>query len=294
MVFRLRLALILSVLFATIPQSWAARSLSFAIIGDAGVWNSATKKVQDSIIAGQVGNLILPGDNLYDTDKSYSQIWSNWSKRGFRFSVVAIGNHTKGYEEEMKYFKMPGEYFSRTDGAVRFIVLNSDNEETAGDQANFLVKELSGAREQYVFVVYHHPSYTIGGHGWEEKKKFQKKIRPILAHYQQRITGIIVGHDHVASMIALNQTPLIVSGAVHESLPSKWVNYTDPDDGTKVKTLWTMKGGFYWTRLDIDGTTNQVWVNYVSATSGVVSCSMRIAPRPIVARPNCADRFFRY
>src|SRR4051812_22540029 len=94
----------------------AARNLSFAVIGDAGDWNDSAALVQSSIVAGNVSNLILPGDNLYNPLLSYSQVWGHWSQRGFRFSVVALGNHYKTYQSEMAYFKMPGEYYARSDG----------------------------------------------------------------------------------------------------------------------------------------------------------------------------------
>lgn len=265
----------------------AARNLSFGIIGDAGNWNAGTARVQQSILSGDVHHLILPGDNLYDPTKTYAQVWGHWAQRGFRFSIVALGNHYASYESEMEYFRMPAEYYTRTDGQVRFIVLNSDNNATADRQARYLEQQLSQARESLVFVVYHHPSYTIGKHAWTEKPDFQLRVRAVLKKYSRRITALIVGHDHMASLIEVGDIPMIVSGAVWESLPAKPVDYVE--DGVRVRTRWVYKGGNYWTRLDVNGQSGEVWVNFVSVNSGV-SCSMRIAPRPILARPNCTDR----
>jgi hypothetical protein len=284
---RQALSLGLLVLVCVLPAQ-AARNLSFAIIGDAGEWNASAAAVQKSIAAGQVSNLILPGDNLYHPEYSYSQVWSHWSQRGFRFSIVALGNHYKTYASEMEYFRMPGEYYARTDGAVRFVVLNSDNVKTADEQARFLEQQLTRAREPLLFVVYHHPSYTINKHRWEEKREFQLRIRPLLKKYHHRITALIVGHDHIASLIELGDIPMIVSGAVFESLPASPVDYVE--DGVRVRTRWLFRGGYYWTRLDVDGTTGDVWVNYVNSDRNQVACSVRIAPRPMLARPNCAQK----
>ncbi|MBS1959477.1 MAG: metallophosphoesterase [Bdellovibrionales bacterium] len=262
--------------------------LSFAIIGDAGDWNKSAQLVQRSIIQGKVQNLVLPGDNLYVPDKSYSEVWSNWSKLGFKFSVVAIGNHNKGYDQEMKYFKMPSEYFSKHDGTVRFVVLNSDNENTAGAQGRFLDQELRTAKERFIFVVYHHPSFTLSGHGWQEKQKFQNAVRPLLIKYQNKITAIINGHDHVDELAELNdRLPMIISGAVFETLKAKPVNYMD--GSVHVKTRWVFDGGYYWTRLDLNSETGEAWINYVSASLNRVTCSVRIAPRPLLMRENCSQ-----
>lgn len=275
-------------LASALPSAHAARNLSFAIIGDAGEWNSHAAAVQKSIAAGNIQNLILPGDNLYDPSASYSEIWGHWSQRGFRFSVVALGNHYKSYKSEMEYFRMPHEYYARTDGAVRFVVLNSDNPKTADEQARFLEAQLSRSREPLVFVVYHHPSFTVGKHTWDEKRDFQLRIRPLLKKYHQRITGLLVGHDHIASLVEVGDIPMVVSGAVFESLPASPVNYVE--DGFRVRTRWLFRGGYYWTRLDINGTTGEVWVNYVNSHRNEVACSVRIAPRPMEMRPNCGQK----
>jgi hypothetical protein len=157
-----------------------AETLDFAIIADGGEWNSSARLTRDSVLRTPIRSLILPGDNLYNSN--YANVWGNWSQNGFTFDVPAIGNHNDGYEAEMAFFRMPGEYFSKVyPGIARFIVLNSDNNSTGSTQASFLDSELTAATEPFVFLVYHHPTYTLSHfHGWKDKKKFQQAIRPVL------------------------------------------------------------------------------------------------------------------
>ena len=60
--------------------SFNSFSQRFAVIGDAGYWNS-TPSVKNSIISSGVKNLILPGDNLYDTPKNM-MMFGNWLRAG--------------------------------------------------------------------------------------------------------------------------------------------------------------------------------------------------------------------
>ncbi len=262
---------------------------TFAIIGDAGVWNQTTKDIRNSIQKSNIKNLILPGDNIYDLELNYEDIWNKWSTHGFEFSVVAIGNHTKGYNEEMLYFKLPSEFYTKVMGPIRFIVLNSDNVDTAQEQASYLNQQLALAKEQFIFVVYHHPPFTLR-HSWQERRNFHLTTRPILKKYNSKITALIVGHDHVASAVEFNTIPVIVAGAVWESFKIPPINYREQD--FIAKTLWTSQGGFYWVRLDADTEKNQAWINFVEVTDSKkkVRCSIKIAPRPMIVSDNCYSK----
>ena len=109
---------------------------------------------------------------------------------------------------------MPAEFYSRVlNDTARFIVLNSDNSANVKEQAAFLDKELQAA--QMIFVVFHHPSLTVAhnGHIWTEKKAFQQAVRPIFAKYRAKITALIVGHDHLASLHHFDDLPVVLSAA---------------------------------------------------------------------------------
>lgn len=263
-----------------------ATTYTFGVLGDAGVWNSTTRNVRASLIHSKVSELILPGDNIYETSLTYHQIWNHWAHAGFHFPLVAIGNHHRSYHEEMEYFKMPSEFYAKVIGPARFIVLNSDNVQTSQEQANFLEAQLQEAQELFVFIVFHHPPFSLR-HSWEERKSFHLATRPVLNKFTKKITSILVGHDHIASLVEFNSIPVIVSGAVWESFKIPGINYEQGD--IRAKTLWTSKGQFFWTRLDINAERKEVWINFVEVLGqkSKVRCSTKIFPRPILVKDNC-------
>src|SRR4051794_15662267 len=96
---------------ASVALGSVASADTFAVIGDAGKINSNADSVRESIQRQKVHRLILPGDNLYH--KTYTKVWQAWRDLSMTFDVVAIGNHNDGYAEEVRYFDMPGEYYSK-------------------------------------------------------------------------------------------------------------------------------------------------------------------------------------
>src|SRR5262245_6409638 len=96
---------------AALTSAAPARSevISYAVLGDAGVAeNPRLEVIRNSLVSQGIKHLILAGDNLYFPDKyTYPMVWDRWMQTGFSFDLVAIGNHNAGYDQEMKYFKMP-------------------------------------------------------------------------------------------------------------------------------------------------------------------------------------------
>lgn len=286
---RLMLSVLPVLMIAAFGPSADAREglQTFAIVGDGGLVTEEHLLVRRSIERSGVADLILPGDNLYKTRQGYGSVWNAWRERGFRFPIVAIGNHNAGYREEIKYFGMPDEAYSYVNKDARFIVLNSDNKMSVAPQLRFLIRELESARERFVFVVYHHPTFTISErHTWEERPEFQQGLRRILAAHASRITALIVGHDHIASLLSISGVPMIVSGATHESIPTRPRLFKEA--GFEVSTKWLFREGAHWVRLDIDANVPNVSINFVHAGSNSVVCSARIAPRPVLMQENCA------
>ena len=265
-----------------------AETVTFAIIGDAGHPNANTRRVQESIKNSNVKKLILPGDNLYDLSLSYDYVWSPWKNEGFDFSVVALGNHSLSYEEEMSYFDMPSEYFLKVIDGVNFIVLNSDNQDNISSQVSFLYKTLSELpKDQPTFIVFHHPPATVSyRHSWQERKEFHDQIRWVLKRFSKKIDAIFVGHDHQASMFTYGSIPVIVSGAIFEYFPSRDArNYID---GMLVESVWRFKKGYFWVRVDVDKTNKWTWFNFVNVDDNRVDCSIRVSKKAgMLRRPNC-------
>ncbi len=217
----------------------------------------------------------MAGDNLYNS--SYNTVWTDWIKSGFSFDVTAIGNHNDGYKNEMAFFKMPGEYFSKVfENHVRFIVLNSDNKKNVNEQMSFLEQELLTAKEKMIFLVYHHPSYTLSHfHKWEEKRDFQLAIRPLLIKYRSRITAVLAGHDHLAMIAEFGDLPIIISGAVQE-VRSDIAVADSSQDGVRIKTDWYFDGKPYWTQMKFDTNFNSVAMDFIRATDDQVTCTVYV------------------
>lgn len=252
-------------------SSLRAEIVSYGIVGDAGRWNSGTKQVHGSLIRNQVTNLILPGDNIYSVKLGYAKTWKEWG--GFNFDYVALGNHKISYSEEVAFFGIPGEYYSGSfNGHARFIVLNSDNPKTVALQMTFLETELSSATEPQIYLVYHHPTYSISRlHTWQERRAFQTAIRPLLQKYRSKITALIVGHDHLASLLHFDDLPVILSGAVQEVRNDGPVR--NVQSGVKVETAWYFDSTPHWVRLDIDTDKPEAVVRFIRGKDDLEGCT---------------------
>ena len=182
---------------------------------------------------------------------------------------------------------MPGHYYVKDFGETRFIVLDSEKISLADEQGPWLRRVLEKSDKKFNFVVFHHPPATISyRHGWRERENFQLKIRNTLLKYQHKITAIINGHDHLATMFTYDQIPVIVSGAVFESRPAPAFNY-NLDNKIPIKTQWVNDEGFYWVRLDVDEQREAVWVNFIRTDIHEVSCSILIYQNKTYRKKNC-------
>jgi len=266
----------------------AAAVWSFAVVGDAGVFNHRVQKVQASILRSGIKHLILAGDNLYKAGEDYETAWSSWKNQNFLFDVVTIGNHHGGYREEMSYFQMPGEYGAVVRGDIRFLVLNSDNEETAVEQAAWLEQQLEDATEKVIYIVYHHPNAIHHYyHHFNRKPKFDAAVVPVLFRYRQKISGLIGAHVHLALMAEYNDLPVIVSGATHDI---RWgLPRHQKEELFEMQTHWFFDYQPYWVRLDIDDETAETTVSFVRAHDDKVSYQARIQNGQRFIPLTCSD-----
>ncbi|MBS1961531.1 MAG: metallophosphoesterase [Bdellovibrionales bacterium] len=270
----LRILLGLALAFASVSARAAATSYSYALLGDAGEWNSLGASVEKSARDAHVLDGILIGDNLYVG--TYDQQWTPWFRDGFRFPVVAIGNHHGGYAEEMRYFKMPAEaYTTWIAPGVAAIVLNSDNVATADAQAKFLEKELRTLRAESIFVVYHHPMLTLSAaHSWKEREAFHRAVRPILYKYRKRLSAILNGHDHVAGAFSFGDLPVFLSGAIKEAFPFRSVN--GMQENIRVKTEWAYRGRPTWGKLTVHPHSRESTIEFIEANPTRSICHVRV------------------
>lgn len=256
----------LVLIFVFFFQTQSAHANPWGIIGDAGKWNSKSQTVRDSMMRQNHFQLIMPGDNLYNG--TYDQAWRPWKDNHFLFDVVAIGNHHDGYQNEIHYFEMPGEYFKKVSAKdnTTFYVLNSDNTRNVAEQLGWLDRELSFNQTKFVFIVFHHPNRNVteSGHPWTEKKNFQDGLRVLLKKYRSKITALISGHDHIASLLSFDDLPVIISGAVQSPDKDKPVN--NIQDGVKVTTQAFFSGEPLWVSLSVNDATSSVTLRFFRAS----------------------------
>jgi hypothetical protein len=265
------------VLLSPLPGSAASQTWSYAIVGDGGDWGANAQSVRDSIVRLKETELLMPGDNLYPAFGSYAKEWGPWISSGLKFKAVAIGNHHGGYEQEIAFFKMPGEFYSTplAEGQIQLTVLNSDNRANAAKQAEFLEATLKSSQAPFHLVMYHHPSLTItSDHSWQERKAFQELIRPILFRYRSKLTAILNGHDHIASLHEFNDLPVIVSGAVQDTRSPEQLSNTQ--EGITVRSRWLFQESPHWARLRLSPENKGLIVDYIRADSDQVVCTLEL------------------
>lgn len=266
----------------------ATATNQFALIGDCGRAGDSLDRLQSSITKTGIKSLVLPGDNLYEG--TYESTWNPWKLAGFFFDLVAIGNHNAGYKNEVSYFKMPDEYYSKVIEGTRFIILNSDNVWNASKQIDWLDGQLSSATENLIFLVYHHPTFTVtNSHFWFEKPIFQKKMRKIFSKYADRITAVIVGHDHISSFVDFGPIPAIVAGSgrvVREESP---VSYEQ--DGFQVETRFLAETTPHWGLLEVDSSTSSAKVSFIRVSDQQNVCSAQLSNGQMILDEACKAAF---
>ncbi len=226
-----------------------AQNLQFALVGDAGRLNDNSKILRESLKSYKNFDLVMPGDNLYAG--TYESVWNPWIQDGFRFPVVALGNHNQSYMAEIAFFKMPGEYFSKKylNDQIQYIVLNSDNTKNVSEQMTWFEKEISTSTSQQIYIMFHHPSRTVASHQWTEKKAFHQKLLPIVNKYRSKISALIIGHDHIAGLLHFNNLPVIISGSTQNPRTEKIIN--NVQDGIKVRTDIHFDTEPYWVQQTV-------------------------------------------
>jgi hypothetical protein len=263
-------------------------SISFAtgmaIMGDAGKAGKALNNLKASLLKENVTSVIMPGDNLYSG--TYDSVWNDWKKRGINFDVVAIGNHNDGYAAEIKYFQMPGEFYSVVKQGARFIVLNSDNTLNVSAQFTWLRKEMTRIKESLIFITYHHPTFTISkSHTWTEKREFQLQMRDFLNQYHNRITALFLGHDHVSEFLNFGPVPVVVSGAGREADKPKAVSFKE--DGFQVETKYLTPGSQHWGLLEILPGAKEAVVNFIRVSDQKRVCAARFRNSEMILEGEC-------
>jgi Calcineurin-like phosphoesterase len=231
-------------------------ALNFFVIGDWG-WNGSAGQTEVAHQMDYLATKVKPefiltcGDNFqYKGVKSVDDtLWKINYEQVYNFNSLkipwypALSNHSYlgninaeiEYSKKNKYWCMPASYYSFIKGngkfEIRFIILDtqglinsyrnlSDRTKINSiEQIRWLNKILNESKQDWIFVIGHHPVFSSGYHG--NTKQLISLIKPILEFYN--VDFYICGHDHDFEHVRLpdKNTDYIVTGTGGSTRPIK-------------------------------------------------------------------------
>jgi hypothetical protein len=213
--------------FNTAPEVGSTAPFSFVVFGDTRSNAEAHRRVMDRA-AAEVPDFLLGTGDLVDEGERQDQ-WQQFfdvERRVLRDNVIfpALGNHDRQgrgrtADNYRSYFSLPENspdperYYAFTYGVARFLVLDSNAYSFAlTDQTAWMESQLADARQdrriKHVFVVMHHPPFSISLHGGQ--RDLRERWTPLFEKYG--VAAVFSGHDHVYSRGEKNGVHYFVSG----------------------------------------------------------------------------------
>lgn len=173
------------------------------VIGDFGSGDLQEGAVADAVRrwAGRhpVDALVTTGDNVYESgapaefDAAWTQPYG-WVNRLGLPVVAALGNHdvaTRDGAPEVSFFHLPGTFYSRRIGPVRFVVLDA-NDPADPRQRSWLRRQLGTFESPWTVVVFHQPAFSCGLH--RSTPGVQEAWVPLFRRFH--VPLVLNGHDH--------------------------------------------------------------------------------------------------
>lgn len=182
--------------------------VNFVAIGDTGSGASFQYNVAKQMEAKYKDDpfplVLMLGDNIYERgdikklgDQRFRLPYKNLLAQGIKFQPV-LGNHDTigGHgDEQIKFFNMPGRYYTCTQGNVQFFAINTGSFYKSVDQQNWLITHLAESPAKWTIVYGHYPIITSGQHrGTNAIDKTRATLLPILKRFQ--VDLYLAGHDH--------------------------------------------------------------------------------------------------
>jgi predicted phosphodiesterase len=211
--------------FATAPVP--GMPFSFVVFGDSRS-NAGAHRMVVERIRREVPDFLIGTGDMVD-DGSQERQWQEFfdiERDLLRENVLfpAVGNHDRQgrgrtADSFRKYFALPENsldperYYGFTYGSARFLVLDSNAYSfSLTDQTAWMERELQSARLdpriEHVFVIMHHPPFSISLHGGQND--LRERWTPLFEKYQ--VTAVFSGHDHVYSRAEHEGVRYFVSG----------------------------------------------------------------------------------
>lgn len=273
--------------FATAPAIGADAPLSFIVVGDTRGGVDAHRRVVERM-AQEVPDFVLGTGDMVDDGLRQEQ-WQQFfdiEDRLLRDNVYypAVGNHDRQgrgrtADSYRAFFSVPDNggdterYYAFSYAAARVLVLDSNEYSFAlTDQTAWLERELIAARQdpavRHVFVVMHHPPFSISLHGGN--RDLRERWTPLFERYQ--VTAVFSGHDHVYERAEHNGIRYFVSGGGGAPLYPRRPR-PSPIDLAAVKKF---ERAFHYLRVSVTGA--RVEVTAVRTDGTVIETTAWTAP----------------
>jgi predicted phosphodiesterase len=213
--------------FATAPPVGKDVPFSFLVVGDSRFYVETHRRIVDRM-SQEVPDFVLGTGDMVD-DGSREDQWQQFfdvENKFLRDNVYfpAVGNHDRQgrgrtADTYRAYFSLPENggdterYYAFTYASARFLILDSNIYSFAlTDQTSWLERELIAARQdpavRHVFVVMHHPPFSISLHGGA--RDLRERWTPLFEKYQ--VSSVFSGHDHVYSRAERDGIRYFVTG----------------------------------------------------------------------------------
>lgn len=212
---------------ATAPEVGAAVPFSFIVLGDSRSNAEAHRRVIERVDQ-EVPDFILGTGDMVDEGARQDQ-WQTFFdvERELLADNVyfpAVGNHDRQgrgrtADTYRSFFSVPDNggdserYYAFSYANARFLVLDSNAHSfSLTGQTAWLERELMSARQdervRHVFVVMHHPPFSISLHGGQ--RDLRERWTPLFEKYG--VTAVFSGHDHAYQRAEKNGLRYFVSG----------------------------------------------------------------------------------
>jgi acid phosphatase type 7 len=174
--------------------------VSFAIIGDFGVYDTEALQIARLVDQANLPMLITVGDNAYP-DGSQIAVDYHWL-RGYRKANAKAmlfptwGNHDNETVGR-NIFSPPGNgsYYSFEAGDIHFTVLDS-NRILSAAQKTWLATDLAATRRKWKLVFLHHAPYSCGTLAGNDLN-VRNQWGPLFEKY--KVDVVFAGHEHTYS-----------------------------------------------------------------------------------------------
>jgi acid phosphatase type 7 len=281
--------------FATAPEVGSGAPFSFVVFGDTRSNAENHRRVMDRA-ASEVPDFLLGTGDLVDRGDREDQ-WQTFfdvERRVLRDNVIfpALGNHDRQgrgrtADNFRTYFSVPenspdpGRYYAFSYGNARFLVLDSNSTSFAlTDQTAWIESQLAEARQDarvdHVFVVMHHPPFSISLHGGQ--RDLRERWTPLFEKYA--VTAVFSGHDHCYERAEDDGVHYFVSGGGGAPLYPR-APRPSPIDKAAVQRFERV---LHYLRVSIHG--KQVDVAAIRADgTAIETTTWGDAPRPLATAP---------